>query len=109
MNETTKIAAKTQKMVQCPRCDGTGDYYHMGVCYRCNGRKVVPYIKPRAQKQVDRSTLPECILVGVGADGQEYGLAVGSRSEMDAQMSRSCYRGQTIRVIANPNRMEAQA
>ncbi len=35
------------KMMDCPRCDGTGIYYHYGPCFRCEGAKQVPYRKAR--------------------------------------------------------------
>lgn len=35
------------KLIECPRCDGTGIYTGYGVCFRCEGAKVVPYRKER--------------------------------------------------------------
>jgi len=38
------------KKIDCPRCDGSGIYAGFGVCYRCNGRKVVTPIPDAAEK-----------------------------------------------------------
>lgn len=39
-----------KRMVDCPRCAGTGIYIGYGVCFRCEGNKVVPYRKERIFK-----------------------------------------------------------
>jgi len=41
------MATKTK--TECPRCSGTGIYKGFGVCYRCNGRKVVTAMPKRAE------------------------------------------------------------
>ena len=33
--------------IECPRCSGSGIYTGFGVCYRCNGRKVVNAVPAR--------------------------------------------------------------
>lgn len=38
------------KKITCTRCSGTGIYEGFGVCYRCNGRKVVTAAAPRKQQ-----------------------------------------------------------
>jgi hypothetical protein len=38
------------KMMDCPRCNGTGIYTGYGVCFRCEGARVVPYRKAPTYK-----------------------------------------------------------
>lgn len=49
--------ATTQK-IDCPRCDGTGNYASFGVCYRCRGAGKVnaaPKSAPKPSPLADES------------------------------------------------------
>ena len=47
--------------IQCPRCEGSGLYESFGVCFRCNGRKVVSPTPPRVAKVVTPPTRDESV------------------------------------------------
>ena len=48
-----RAAWENDMTTECPRCNGSGIYTGWGVCYRCNGRKVVN-AAPVAAPQVGR-------------------------------------------------------
>jgi DnaJ-class molecular chaperone len=48
--EKKNMNAKNTATETCPRCSGTGVYEGFGVCFRCNGRKVVAAAPKHAPK-----------------------------------------------------------
>jgi len=70
------IQSSTQQMKKCGACEGgyqyAGDYHgrvtSQTICDRCDGRKRVPDVNPKARKFLQRANVSDAQLVGAGVE-----------------------------------------